>query len=76
MSFCTKIQMYHILEDPVIDILQVFGHRVLCGHYYSWVSSARADMVASDWCAITKTHLLESRQNPWKPLGSHNRDLD
>ena len=36
MSFCTEMQMDHILEDPedpVIDILQVFGHKVCHRHY-------------------------------------------
>ena len=31
MFFCTKMQMDHMLEDPedpVIEIIQVFGHRV------------------------------------------------
>ena len=36
MSFRTELQMGHMLEDPedpVIDILQVFGHRVHHRHY-------------------------------------------
>ena len=35
MSFCTKMNMDHMLEDPedpVIEVLQVFGHRVRHGH--------------------------------------------
>ena len=78
MSFCTKIQMYHMLEepeDPVIEVLQVFGHRVHHIHYSSWMSSVRADTVASVWRDIAKTHLLECRRDPRNPLGSHRRYL-
>ena len=63
-------------EDPVIEVLQMFGHRVHHGHYSSQRSSVRADTVASAWRDIAKTHLLEGRRDPWKPLGSHSRDLD
>ena len=44
--------MDHMLEDPedpVIDILQVFGHRVCHGHYYSRFSSVRAGKVDLAW---------------------------
>ena len=79
MSFCTKMQIDHMdedPEDPVINILQVFGHRVWHGHYSSWVSSVRADTVDSAQRAIAKTHLLEGLWDPRKPLGSHSQDLD
>ena len=79
MSFCTEMQMNNMLEDqeePVINILQVFFHRVRHGHYYSRVSSVRADTVALVWHAISETYLLEGLREPWKPLGSHIRDLD
>ena len=75
MSFCTKMQIDHMVEDPedpVINILQVFGHRVRHGHYSSWVSSVRADTVDSARRAIAKTHLLEGLWDPRKPLGSHS----
>ena len=58
MPFCTKIQIDHMLEDPedsVIEILQVFGHRVRHGHYSSRVSSVREDTVDSACRAISKT---------------------
>ena len=60
MSFYTKMQMDHMLEyleDPVIKVLHLFGHRVRHGHYSSHMSSFRADMVFSVWNAISKTHL-------------------
>ena len=78
MSFCTKIKMDHMLEDPedpVIDILQVFGHRICHGHYYSRLSSVQADTVTLAWRDTAKIHLLEGRWDPQKPLGFHNRDL-
>ena len=65
MYFCTKMQMDHILEDPddpVIEVLQVFGHRVRHGHYSSRISSVWVDTVASVCRDIAKTHLLEGRQ--------------
>ena len=68
--------MLEDLEDPVIDILQVFDHRVCHGHYSSRVSIVRADTVASVLHAIAETHLIKVRQDPRKPLGSHIRDLD
>ena len=58
------MQMEQILEDPedpVIEVLQVFGHRVRHGHYSSRINSVRADMVTSVWRAISKTSLLEGR---------------
>ena len=79
MSFCTKIQMDHMLEDledPVIEVLWVFDNRVRHRHYSSRVSSVRADTVAFAWHAIAKTHLQEGRREPWKPLKSHSWDLD
>ena len=79
MSFCTKMQMEHMLEDredPVIEALQVFGHRVHHGHYSSQMSSVWADTVASVWRDISETHLLEVRQYPRNPLGSHIRELN
>ena len=63
-------------EDPIIDILQAFGHRVRHGHYSSRVSSVRAETVASEWRAIAETRLLEGRREPQKPLGYHIRDLE
>ena len=64
MSLCTKMQMDHMLEDqedPVIEVLQAFGHRVHHGHYSSRKSSVRAETVASAWRDIVETRLLESR---------------
>ena len=56
--------MDHMLEDqedPVIEVLQAFGHRVHHGHYSSRKSSVRAETVASAWRDIVETRLLESR---------------
>ena len=42
MFLCTEMHMDHMLEDledPVINILQVFGHRVRHRHNSSLVSS-------------------------------------
>ena len=63
-------------EDPVIDVLQVFVHRVRHGHYSSWMSGVRGDTVASAWHAIAKTHLPEVRRDPQKPLVSHSKEFD
>ena len=60
-------------ENPVIEILQVFGHRVRHGHYSSKVSSVRVDTVTSALRAIANTHLLEGHQDLRKLLGSHSR---
>ena len=79
ISFYTEIQMYHMLydpEDPVIEVLQVFGHRVRHRHYSSQVSSVRTDTVDLAWRSIFETHLLEGRWDPQKPLGSHIQDLN
>ena len=79
MSFCTKMQMEHMLEDPedpVIEVLQVFGHMFLHQHYCSHMSSVQTDIVASAWRAISENHLPEGRRDPWKPLGSHIRELN
>ena len=65
--------MLEDLEDPVIEVLQVFGHRLRNRHYPSRMSSVRADTVASAWNAISETHLLEVRRDPQNPLGSHSR---
>ena len=35
-----------------------------------------ADLVAMEWRAVTKFHLLEGLSNPQKPPGSINKDLD
>ena len=51
--------MIEDLEDPVIEVLQVFGHRVRHGHYSSRMSSVRENTVASAWRAISESHLLE-----------------
>ena len=40
------------------------------------MSSVWADTGATAWRAIAKTHLLEGRRDPQKPLGSHSRELD
>ena len=77
-SFCSNHGICHWLDcptDPVVEILQVFGHRVKNGHY-SKKSSVRADTVASAWRAIASTHLLEGRRDPRKPLGMATRELD
>ena len=69
MSFCNKIHMDHMLEnpeDPVIKVLHVFGHRLCHGNYSSQMSSFRADTVALVWHSISKTHLLEGCRDPWK----------
>ena len=68
--------MLEDLDDPVIEVLQMFGHRVSHRHYSSRTSSVRADIVASAWRDIAKTCLLEGLREPWKPLGPHSRDLD
>ena len=77
-SFCADHGICHFFdnpEDPVVEILQVFGHRVKNGRY-SKQSSVRADTVASAWRAIAQTHLLEGRRDPRKPLGMATRELD
>ena len=63
-------------EDPVIEVLQVFGHMVLHQHYCSHMSSVHTDKVDSAWRAISENHLPEGRRDPWKPLGSHIRELN
>ena len=68
--------MLEDIEDPIIEVLLVFQHRVRHRHYSSWISSARVDTVASSWRAIAKTRLLEGHQDPRKPLGLHSRELD
>ena len=76
MSFYTKMHKDHMLEDPedpVIEVLQVFGHRVRHRHYSSQVFSVRTDMVASAWHAIAETHLMEGRKDPWKLIGTHSQ---
>ena len=40
------------------------------------MSSVWEDMVALEWRAIAKTHLLEGRRDPWNPLGLHTREPD
>ena len=71
--------MDHMLEDPedpVIEFLQVFGHRVRHGHYYSRMYSVRAYMVASVWHDIAETHLLGGCRDPRKPPGLLSRELE
>ena len=70
------MQMDHMLEDPedlVIEVLQVFEHRVCHGHYYSRMSCVWSDTVASAWRAIAQNHLPEGCRYLWKPLGLHIR---
>ena len=64
--------MIEDLEDPVIEVLQVFGHRFRHRHYYSRVSIFQSETVASMWHAIADTHLLEGFREPRKPLGLHD----
>ena len=37
-AFCTDLQIDNLIEEPnlpYVKILQVYGHRVFHGHYYS-----------------------------------------
>ena len=77
-SFCTDLQIDHRLQTPglpVIELLQVHGHRVRHGTY-SKQPSVRADSVAAAWRAIAEIHLLEGLTDPRKPSGAATKDLD
>ena len=77
-SFCSNLSISHFLNNPynpVVEILQVFGHRIKNG-CYSKKSSVQADMVSLVWRAIATTHLLEGRQDPCKPLVMVTMELD
>ena len=45
-------------------------------NYYFRYKLLQADSVATAWCAIYETHLLEVPHYPRKPQGSHANDLD
>ena len=66
MSFCTKIHMDHMLEnpeDPVIKVLQLFGHRFRHGQYYQICTvSGRTRLL---WNGV-----LFSRLTSWKAAGT------
>ena len=78
-NFCINLQLDHLISKPnppFVEILQVYGHRVNHGHYYSQSNKLKADSVAMAWRAIPKTHLLEGLINPRKPHGYHAKNLE
>ena len=77
-SFCSDLGIGYFLnnlDNPVVDILQVFEHRIK-NSCYSKNSSVWADTVYSAWRAIATTHLLQVQRDPRKPLGMATRELE
>ena len=77
-SFCTNLQLEHLLEDPDIpniNILQVYGHRARNGGFSPQASLLQSYLVATLWRAIADNHLLEGRQYPCNTLGPHSHSL-
>ena len=77
-SQCADLQIDHRLQTadlPVIDLLQMYEHRVRNGRY-SKQSRVRADSVAAAWRAVAEVHLLEGLPEPRKPPGSSSKDID
>ena len=77
-DFCNNTCIDNFLYElcfPLFDILQVYFHRVLHGHYSKKISF-RTDMVSLAWRAIAMTNVLEDRTDPPKHHGSTSWDLD
>ena len=78
-SFFTYLQLDHLLEDPdipAIDILQVYGHWLHNGAFFSQDFLLWFELVEMTWWDILDTHLLEGCRDTCKSTRSQSQDLN
>ena len=77
-SLWSNIGIKHFLNDfdfLLVNILQVYIHRLRHGHYSKKINYCRYTFFSA-WRVITPTNIMEGCSDPWKPCSSTSRDLN